>query len=232
VLSVRGAPIEAFTRLVPRSCLAVALAVLSLTACGPAGFRGGVSPGALERAANEPPTGAAGPGLERFDALIQNILERSGIPGASLAMARGGRLVLARGYGLADVATGERVQPQTRFVLASVSKAITAVTVLKLVQEGRLSLEATVLPFLAAGESPVDPRWQVITVEMLLRHEGGGIAARAAIRSPGTSASREPCTSAVRSRRSSSRGTCSASHSTSRREPRPSTPTSATCCSG
>jgi CubicO group peptidase (beta-lactamase class C family) len=156
----------------PRSCLAVALA-LSLAACGPAGFGGGASPAALERAAHEPATGAAGPGLERFDARIQSILERSGIPGASLAMARGGRLVLARGYGLADVAAGERVQPQTRFMLASVSKAITAVTVLKLVQEGRLSLDATVLPFLPAGEPPVDPRWQMITVEMLLRHEGG-----------------------------------------------------------
>jgi len=155
------------------SCLAVALAALSLAACGPAGFRNGASPGALEQAEHEPPTGAAGPGLERFDALIQNILERSGIPGASLAMARRGKLVLARGYGLADVAAGARVQPQTRFMLASVSKAITAVTVLKLVQEGRLSLDATVLPFLPVAEPPADPRWHMITVEMLLRHEGG-----------------------------------------------------------
>jgi CubicO group peptidase (beta-lactamase class C family) len=78
-------------------------------------------------------------------------LERSGIAGASLAMARGGRLVLARGYGLTDVAAGERVQPQTRFTLASVSKAI-AVTVLKLVQEGRPSLDAAVLALLQVGD--------------------------------------------------------------------------------
>src|SRR5262249_56358099 len=105
------APIEPSTRRVPRSSLAVALAALSLAACGPAGFRSGVSAGALERAAHEPPTGAAGPGLERFDALIQSILERSGIPGPSLAMAGGGRPVLARGYGLADGAAGGGGRP-------------------------------------------------------------------------------------------------------------------------
>src|SRR5262249_46619972 len=77
-----------------------------------------------------------------------------------------------RGGG-AGAGGGGGVQPHTRFMLASVPKAITAVTVLKLVQEGRLALDATVLPFLAAAESPVDPRWQMITVEMLLRHEGG-----------------------------------------------------------
>jgi hypothetical protein len=60
----------------------------------PTAARGGVSPRAAEidrepRALHSRPVRAA----ERFDALIQNILERSGIPGASLAMARGGRLV-------------------------------------------------------------------------------------------------------------------------------------------
>src|SRR5262249_36974538 len=70
LLSMRGAPIGASTRRVPRSCLAIVLAALSLAACGPAGFCSGVSAGALERGAPEPPTGAAGPGLERFDALI------------------------------------------------------------------------------------------------------------------------------------------------------------------
>jgi CubicO group peptidase (beta-lactamase class C family) len=48
---------------------------------------------------------------------------------------------LARGYGLADVEAGRPAEPTTRFLLASVSKSITAVTALKLVQEGRLRLE-------------------------------------------------------------------------------------------
>ena len=88
-------------------------------------------------AAPDAPTGTAGPGLESFDAIVLDILKTFEIPGASLALVRDGRLVLARGYGLADVDAGQPVEPTTRFLLASVSKSITAVTVLKLVEEGR-----------------------------------------------------------------------------------------------
>jgi CubicO group peptidase (beta-lactamase class C family) len=151
--------------------------MLSLLACGTAGSGGRLSPALVARAAAEPPSGSADPGLEQFDALIEGILARADIPGASLAMAYRGRLVLARGYGLANVRTGERVQPETRFVLASVSKSITAATILKLVEDGRLALDARVLDILDGLTPPpgstVDPRWRLITVEMLLRHEGG-----------------------------------------------------------
>jgi N-acyl-D-amino-acid deacylase len=122
-------------------------------------------------------TGRAGPGLEKFDHIMHGILARYDLPGATLAIAKDGRLVLARGYGWADVATRRPVVPESLFMLASVSKSITAVTVLKLVEEGRLSLDAKVLEILRHLRPPprheMDPRWREITVRMLLYHAGG-----------------------------------------------------------
>src|SRR5262245_16976261 len=80
-----------------------------------------------------PTTGQASPGLEHFDEIMHRLMDRFGVPGASLAIAKDGKLVLARGYGWADVEAEEPVLPRSLFELASVSKAITAVTVLKLV---------------------------------------------------------------------------------------------------
>jgi hypothetical protein len=65
--------------------------MLSLLACGTAGSGGRVSPALVARAAAEPPSGSADPGLEQFDALIEGILARADIPGASLAMAADSR---------------------------------------------------------------------------------------------------------------------------------------------
>ena len=131
----------------------------------------------MAAAAPAAPTGTAGPGLESFDAIVLDILKTFEIPGASLALVRDGRLVLARGYGLADVERGRLVDPTTRFLLASVSKSITAVTALKLVQEGRLRLEDKVFAILADILPPpggiADPRTADVTVRDVLYHAGG-----------------------------------------------------------
>src|SRR5688572_30100675 len=54
-----------------------------------------------------PANGRAGPGLEPFDAGMRAIMNRHGIPGAALAVAKEGKLVFAKGYGWANAATGE-----------------------------------------------------------------------------------------------------------------------------
>src|SRR5438874_97697 len=88
-----------------------------------------------------PINGQAGPGLEPFDAAMRTIIDRHGLPGAALAIAKEGRLVFAKGYGWANLGGGEGVQPNTLFGLASLSKPITAVAILKLVEQGRLRLD-------------------------------------------------------------------------------------------
>jgi N-acyl-D-amino-acid deacylase len=124
-----------------------------------------------------PITGKAGPGLEPFDSAMLKIMGRHGVPGAALAIARDGKLVLAKGYGWSNVATGETVKPDTLFGLASLSKPITAVATLKLVEQGSLGLNDRVFDILRNLRAPfgarVDPRVRDITVLQCLNHSGG-----------------------------------------------------------
>src|SRR5690349_2196516 len=59
---------------------------------------------------------------------IKGLMKQYGIPGASVAVAYRGRMVYQGGLGMSDAAAGEKVTAQTRFRIASVSKALTAVT--------------------------------------------------------------------------------------------------------
>lgn len=117
-------------------------------------------------------TGTPVPALAAFDNEMQAFMARWQIPGAALAVARSGRLVLARGYGVADRSTGEPVQPDSLFRIASVSKSFTATAVMQLVDSGLISLDTAVFPYLARG-TPSDARLNRITVRHLLQHSGG-----------------------------------------------------------
>lgn len=122
-------------------------------------------------------TGAAAPGLESYDRLVPRLMAKWGIPGGAVAVAKDGRLVLARGYGEADTELHTPVRPTSRFRLASISKPITSAAVLRLVEQGRLDLDDKVFGRLSRFKIPAvpvgDPRLQEITIRQLLRHTGG-----------------------------------------------------------
>ena len=121
-------------------------------------------------------TGQHVPGLESYDRIIAEVMREHRIPGAAVAVAKFGSLVYARGFGLADRLHDVLVQPDSLFRIASLSKPITAVAVLKLVEDGRLELDARVFQDLLAGiepHPPKDARMNEITVRDLLRHSGG-----------------------------------------------------------
>src|SRR5690606_35348095 len=75
------------------------------------------------------------------NAQIQSLLNTYNVPGAALAMSRNGKLVYDRAFGPAGLAGNEPSLPHHRFRLASVSKPITGVAVMALVQQGVLSLD-------------------------------------------------------------------------------------------
>lgn len=123
-----------------------------------------------------PVSGRVLPGLEGLDQAVLPIMEAHSIPGAQVAIAVGGRLLAARGYGMADVQSRTPMRPETHMVLASVSKVVTAQTVLKLVAEGRLNLNDRVFNWFREPPPPgmhEDPRINEITVQMCLQHTGG-----------------------------------------------------------
>lgn len=121
-------------------------------------------------------TGQFVPGMESYDRIIAQLMDDHDVPGAAVAVVHHGRLVYARGFGMADRENGAPVQPDSLFRIASISKPITAVAVLKLVEEGRLELDARVFRDLLRGIEPhpvMDDRMDEITVRHLLRHSGG-----------------------------------------------------------
>ena len=123
-------------------------------------------------------TGKANPDLKPFDDLMIAFVTEQGAPGAALAVTKDGRLVYARGFGLADRKTREPVEPTSLFRIASISKPVTAVAVLQLVERGKLKLDDKIFsilkhePFLPEG-AKVDPRLDQITILHLLRHTAG-----------------------------------------------------------
>lgn len=124
-------------------------------------------------------TGPADARYLPFDRLMARFMRANRVPGASLAVARDGKVVYARGYGFADVQRSVPVQPASLFRIASLSKPLTAIAILQLVDQGHLALEDRVFKILSDAAPPgdaaetVDPRLGDITVQQLLAHTGG-----------------------------------------------------------
>jgi CubicO group peptidase (beta-lactamase class C family) len=91
-------------------------------------------------------------------------------PGCALGVVRNGRLDYARGYGLASIEHGVPITPATVFDIGSVSKQFTAMAVVLLAQDGKLSLDDEIQKFL-----PEIPRYKAgaITIRHLLHHTSG-----------------------------------------------------------
>ena len=106
---------------------------------------------------------------EAVEAAVTTVMARVGIPGASVAIASGGTVRFAAGYGQADVENGVPAKGVTAYRLASASKPITAVAVLKLVEEGKLDLDAPIQRYVPAFP---EKQWPV-TVRHLLSHQSG-----------------------------------------------------------
>src|SRR5215467_3675848 len=127
--------------------------------------------------ADIPMTGPPATGMESFDAIIPALMQKWQIPGGAVGVVKDGRLVLARGYGWADEEASLVVQPDSLFRIASLTKAITAAAILKLVEDGSLDLDAKAFPMLNDLQPPagatVDGRLSDITVRELLQHSGG-----------------------------------------------------------
>jgi serine beta-lactamase-like protein LACTB len=92
---------------------------------------------------------------------MEELRTRVGSPGLSAAAAVKGHVVWARGFGEADVENHAAVSPESRFRLGSVSKLLTAAAIARLVDQGRLDLDAPIqryVPSFPDKGQPVTPR--------------------------------------------------------------------------
>jgi CubicO group peptidase (beta-lactamase class C family) len=110
------------------------------------------------------------------DRAVTNWMKQWGIPGASVAVLKSGNLIYACGFGYADLAKVETVQPSHRFRLASITKLLTATAIRRLAADGKLNLSDKMLDRLGSAKpsgDPKDARLKDITIQHLLDHKGG-----------------------------------------------------------
>lgn len=109
-----------------------------------------------------------------IDTAITRAMNDLKVPGCAVALIERGQVSEARGYGVADVSTGAPVTLDTRFSLQSVSKSIAAWATMKLVEQGRLDLDAPICRYLTRW--PIPPSefdLDLVTARRLLTHHAG-----------------------------------------------------------
>jgi CubicO group peptidase (beta-lactamase class C family) len=99
---------------------------------------------------------------------IQNLLDEQGVPGAAVIITQNGDVTFEQGFGVRSLETQEAVTADTLFMIGSITKPLTAIAILQLVETGEIDLDAPVvdyLPEFKASES--------LTIRQLLSHNAG-----------------------------------------------------------
>lgn len=105
----------------------------------------------------------------KVDEYIRSEMQAQQIPGLALAVIKDGQIVIAKGYGLANVEHQVPVKLETIFQSGSTGKQFTATAVMMLIEEGKLSLDDKITKYFPDGPQA----WQNITVRHLLSHTSG-----------------------------------------------------------
>lgn len=125
--------------------------------------------------------------LARIDALCENAIKSGSIPGVVALVARRGKIVYHKAFGMADNSAGRALKPDDIFRIASQTKAITATAVMMLWEEGRFGLDDPISKFIPEFKNPQvlktydnqtgmwtgEPARREITIRDLLTHTSG-----------------------------------------------------------
>lgn len=118
-----------------------------------------------------PALAALDPGTFRkqLDAFVEQEMRTEKVPGTSVAVLHKGQVVVAKGYGLANVEHGVPVTPETIFQSGSVGKMFTAAVVMLQVEQGKMSLDDPLSKYVPNAPAS----WRPITIRHLLTHTSG-----------------------------------------------------------
>jgi CubicO group peptidase (beta-lactamase class C family) len=125
--------------------------------------------------------------LARIDAMLQQAVDQGNIPGAVALIARNGRLVYHKAFGMADNESGRAMKSDDIFRIASQTKAVTATAVMILWEEGKFQLDDPISKYIPEFSNPgvlksfnpkdttytTDPSKSEITIRQLLTHTSG-----------------------------------------------------------
>ncbi|MEO9869174.1 serine hydrolase domain-containing protein [Ekhidna sp.] len=107
----------------------------------------------------------------KIDSVCQALLSKGNTVGFSIAIAHEGNILFSKGYGLANIDSRKPATENTIYAIASISKFITAVTTMKLLEDGKIDLADKVVDYLL--DFPRQEGMEDITIEHLLRHQSG-----------------------------------------------------------
>ena len=119
------------------------------------------------------PDNAVDNAVAKLDGMVDDLMKKSGIPGMAVAVVHGGKTVYAKGFGVKDVRSGDKIDPDTVFQLASLSKPLSATVVAHQVGQSAIGWDTPVvakLPWFALSD-PVVTR--MVTVGDMFSHRSG-----------------------------------------------------------
>lgn len=106
---------------------------------------------------------------DKVDDYIQQVMKTEGIPGVSVAIVKNGQVVKVKGYGFSNVETNTAFTAETNVKIASLSKPIIAMAVMKLAEEGKLNIDDKVSKYL----SNTPESWASVRIRHMLSHTSG-----------------------------------------------------------
>jgi CubicO group peptidase (beta-lactamase class C family) len=117
--------------------------------------------------------------LDHIDKTVLAFMKKHSVPGTSIALVKDGKLVFSKGYGVMDKSTGEAPGPNTMFRVASVSKPITSIAVMKMIQDKKFKIDDKVFGSGALlgttfGTKEYGAWEKAVNVQHLLEHTAGG----------------------------------------------------------
>lgn len=166
------------TRPRPRSAWALGVVLLALGACRhlpPSAAPGQAEPPRVARVLAGLRPAVVGRGEEPERWTLAERMAAYNTPGVSIAVVDGGRIAWARGFGVKEAGGQEAVRETTLFQAASISKSLAALGTMRLVEEGRLSLDADVNSYLKSWKVPDNEltRNERVTLRRILSHTAG-----------------------------------------------------------
>ena len=117
--------------------------------------------------------GAKSVNLKRLEARLDSVMESHydpQSPGAALLIAKNGKAIYDKGIGIADMATGEKIDGNTAFNIASISKQFTAIGALKMQEMGLVDLNNSVASYFPELNNEI---WKKVKLKHLLSHSSG-----------------------------------------------------------
>jgi CubicO group peptidase (beta-lactamase class C family) len=110
--------------------------------------------------------------VERLQPSLEQIMRELKLPGLAVGVVEDGRLAYSRGFGIMKLGEDRPVTPETLFHMASITKPFVATSIMQLVEQGKVDLDAPVVRYLPYFKLH-DPRYASITVRQMVTHTSG-----------------------------------------------------------